>query len=46
VDIESSDIREITYRRLLRKSPAGEALLRSQYKEKEGGLLRATQLKK
>jgi hypothetical protein len=45
VDIESSDIREITYRRLLRKSPAGEALLRSRYKEKEGGLLHATQLK-
>jgi hypothetical protein len=45
VDIESSDIREITYRRLLRKSPAGEALLRSHYKEKEGGLLHATQLK-
>jgi len=45
VDIESSDIREITYRRLLRKSPAGEALLRSLYKEKEGGLHHATQLK-
>lgn len=45
VDIESSDIREITYRRLLRKSPAGEAMLRSLYKEKEGGLLHATQLK-
>jgi hypothetical protein len=43
VDIESSDIREITYRRLLRKSPAGDALLRSLYKEKEGGLLHATQ---
>lgn len=45
VDIESSDIREITYRRLLRKSPAGEDLLRSLFKDKEGGLLHATQLK-
>lgn len=45
VDIESSDIREITYRRLLRKSPAGDELLRSLFKEKEGGLLHATQLK-
>jgi hypothetical protein len=45
VDIESSDIREITYRRLLRKSPAGDALLRSHFKEKEGGLLHSTQLR-
>ncbi len=45
VDIESSDIREITYRRLLRKSPTGDALLRSLYRDKEGGLLHATQLK-
>ncbi|MBI4623088.1 MAG: BREX system P-loop protein BrxC [Verrucomicrobia bacterium] len=45
VDIESSDIREITYRRLLRKSPAADELLRSLYKEKEGGLLHATDLK-
>lgn len=45
VDIESSDIREITYRRLLRKSPTADQLLRSRFKEKEGGLLHATQLK-
>jgi hypothetical protein len=45
VDIESSDIREITYRRLLRKSPAGEDKLRKLFKEKEGGLVHATQLK-
>ena len=45
VDIESSDIREITYRRLLRKSPAGDELLRSLFKEKEGAILHATQLK-
>jgi len=45
VDIESSDIREITYRRLLRKSSAGDELLRSLYKEKEGAILHATQLK-
>lgn len=45
VDIESSDIREITYRRLLRKSPPGDAMLRSFYKEKESGLNHATQLK-
>jgi hypothetical protein len=45
VDIESSDIREITYRRLLRKSPEADASLRAQYKEKEGALLHATQLK-
>lgn len=45
VDIESSDIREITYRRLLRKSPAGDELLRSHYKEKEGAIIHATQLK-
>jgi len=45
VDIESSDIREITYRRLLRKAPAADVLLRSLFKDNEGGLLHATQLK-
>ena len=45
VDIESSDIREITYRRLLRKSPEGDAVLRSLFREKEGAILHATQLK-
>jgi hypothetical protein len=45
VDIESSDIREITYRRLLRKSQAGDELLRSLYKDKEGAIVHATQLK-
>lgn len=45
VDIESSDIREITYRRLLRKSPAGDELLRSIFRDKQGALLHATELK-
>jgi hypothetical protein len=45
VDIESSDIREITYRRLLRKSKAGDELLQSLFKQKEGAILHATQLK-
>jgi predicted Fe-S protein YdhL (DUF1289 family) len=45
VDIESSDIREITYRRLLRKSKAGDKLLQSLFKQKEGAILHATQLK-
>jgi hypothetical protein len=45
VDIESSDIREITYRRLLRKSPEAEAVLRTLFREKEGAILHATQLK-
>jgi hypothetical protein len=45
VDIESSDIREITYRRLLRKSKAGDEMLRSLFKQKEGEILHATQLK-
>ena len=45
VDIESSDIREITYRRLLRKSSEGDELMRSRFREKEGSILHATQLK-
>ena len=45
VDIESSDIREITYRRLLRKSKEGEAELRRLFKEYEGAVGIATQLK-
>lgn len=45
VDIESSDIREITYRRLLRKAPAAEEMLRALFKDREGALVHATQLK-
>ena len=45
VDIESSDIREITYRRVLRKSKAGDDVLQSLFKQKEGAILHATQLK-
>jgi hypothetical protein len=45
VDIESTDIREITSRRLLRKSPGADKLLRELFKDKEGSLLHATQLK-
>ena len=45
VDIESSDIREITYRRLLRKSPSAEELLRTLFREKEGTIKHATELK-
>src|SRR5208337_3029867 len=45
VDIESSDIREITHRRLLRKSTAGEKKLESLFTAHEGSLTFATQLK-
>jgi hypothetical protein len=45
VDIESSDIREITYRRLLKKSPDALSLLKKLFNEHSGGLVRATQLK-
>ena len=45
VDIESSDIKEITYRRLLRKSPEGDDQLKALFKANEGSLTHATQLK-
>src|SRR5205823_2015473 len=45
VDIESSDIKEITYRRLLRKKPAGDASLKKLFKEHENALLHATELR-
>jgi hypothetical protein len=45
VDIESSDIREITHRRLLRKSAAGEKKLQALFTQYEGSLTFATQLK-
>lgn len=45
VDIESSDIKEITHRRLLRKKPPGEASLKKLFKDHENALLHATELK-
>lgn len=45
VDIESSDIREITYRRLLKKSPEALAALKKVYASHSGSLSTATQLK-
>ena len=45
VDIESSDIKEITYRRLLRKSPEADDTLKGLYKANEGALTHATHLK-
>lgn len=45
VDIESSDIREITYRRLLKKSPEAITTLKKLYSDHSGGLVTATQLK-
>lgn len=45
VDIESSDIQEITHRRLLRKAPEGEADLKALYKANAGSLAHATQLR-
>jgi len=45
VDIESSDIREITYRRLLKKSPEALSLLKKLFNEHSGGMVTATQLK-
>jgi hypothetical protein len=45
VDIESSDIKEITHRRLLRKNPIGVDALKKIFKQYENALLHATQLK-
>jgi hypothetical protein len=45
VDIESSDIREITHRRLLRKSADGDKKLQALFSSHEGSLTFATQLK-
>lgn len=45
VDIESSDIREITYRRLLKKSPQALTKLKELFNAHSGALTTATQLK-
>jgi hypothetical protein len=45
VDIESTDIREITYRRLLKKSPEAITLLKKIFNEHSGAITAATQLK-
>jgi hypothetical protein len=45
VDIESSDIKEITHRRLLRKNPIAADALKKIFKQHENALLHATQLK-
>lgn len=45
IDIESTDIREITYRRLLKKSPEAVALLKKRFNEHSGAITSATQLK-
>ena len=45
VDIESADIQEITYRRLLKKSPEATTLLKKIFQENSGAIAAATQLK-
>lgn len=45
VDIESTDIREITYRRLLKKSPDAITLLKKIFSDHSGAITAATQLK-
>ena len=45
VDIASEDIREITYRRLLKKSQSASDTLTKLYSSHSGSLLQATQLK-
>lgn len=45
IDIESTDIREITYRRLLKKSPDAVAVLKKLYSDHSGAITSATQLK-
>jgi hypothetical protein len=45
IDIESTDIREITYRRLLKKSPEAIQLLKKLFSEHSGAITAATQLK-
>ena len=45
VDIESTDIREITYRRLLKKSPEAATLLKQIFSDHSGAITAATQLK-
>jgi len=45
IDIESTDIREITYRRLLKKSPEAIQLLKKLFSDHSGAITAATQLK-
>jgi hypothetical protein len=45
IDIESTDIREITYRRLLKKSPEAIQLLKKLFSDHSGSITAATQLK-
>ncbi len=45
IDIESTDIREITYRRLLKKSAPAEKFLKQLFNEHSGAINSATQLK-
>lgn len=45
IDIESTDIREITYRRLLKKSPEAAQMLKKLFTEHSGAITSATQLK-
>jgi hypothetical protein len=45
IDIESTDIREITYRRLLKKSPEAITLLKKIFSEHSGAMNASTQLK-
>jgi hypothetical protein len=45
IDIESTDIREITYRRLLKKSPEAVQVLKKLFNDHSGAITSATQLK-
>ena len=45
IDIESTDIREITYRRLLKKSPEALQVLKKLFNDNSGAINAATQLK-
>jgi hypothetical protein len=45
IDIESTDIREITYRRLLKKSPDASQLLEKLFQTHAGAIASGTQLK-
>jgi hypothetical protein len=45
IDIESTDIREITYRRLLKKSPEALQALKKLFSDHSGAITAATQLK-
>jgi len=45
IDIESTDIREITYRRLLKKSPEAIQILKKLFNEHSGKITSSTQLK-